>query len=318
MRAKEFVYEDIENPRIDWNKFRLGMTALAAAKGLEKYQKIDGIVFLGLVGDPNSQSILDVRLKSPAKVGVTRDAQTVADLGFEEPNSPYKTAGEYYRFAYTSKTAPSPEVAKRGYELRKQYQYNIIINHRLFDRASNEIDTDTLAHEARHRGFDIISQIPEIRKNIPKRTERFVDLLGYSAHDVEELGLDPNDRRDSLEHLLIYSVHLGEGESIGPGDKIYRSKQEVLRFRQMYQDIEQAATAYVRRYPVPSGGYEALRKEVDRITPDNVNIQVRPDADGKPIVIGFIDKIVQGLGQLIPNQADLNKMWSDYDKRKRR
>ena len=59
----------------------------------------------------------------------------------------------------------------------------------------------------------------------------------------------------------------------------------------MYRDIEQAASAYVRRYPVPKGGFELLRKEVDRLTPDSVKIKVSKDTAGKPVVVGFLDQI---------------------------
>ena len=283
MKISELLLEDVHDPKIDWNKFKLALAAHAAALGLEDYGRVDAIMFLGLAGDPNSQSVLDVKLKGPAKIGVA-DADSNRDLAFVHSGKNSKTAGEYYGVAYTDPN----DTNDRGYQLRQQYEYGIIINQDFFNQASGEIDTPTLAHEAHHRGFDILSRIPQIRNAINPRTQKYLDELKTAGERIPGLGLEDTGERNFLEHLLIYSREVPN--QIGPDD-MFRSKEEVKMFRMMYQDIEQAANAYIQRYPVPKGGFELLRNEVDRLTPDNVKIKVSKDTSGKPVVTGALDQI---------------------------
>jgi hypothetical protein len=149
-RCADFLSEAVHDPTIDWNKFKLAFSALAT-EDQESYGKIDGIMFLGLAGDPNSRSVLDVKLKGPVRIGVT-DPEDNRELGFVDPKSKNtRTAGEYYGNAYTLPDDPST----KGYQIRKEYEYNIIINHDYFDQATGEISTSLLAHEAQHRGLTL-------------------------------------------------------------------------------------------------------------------------------------------------------------------
>jgi len=298
MKISDLLLEVVHDPKIDWAKFKLAMAALAADTDRPGYGKIDGIVFLGLAGDPNSQSVLDVKLKSPARIGVA-DPDSSRELGWADPSTPGSgkslTAGEFYSSAYRDNSDPS----NKGYEIRKEYHYNIIMNHRQFDQATGQFDTSTLAHEAQHRGFEIIMQIPEIINNIHPRTRKYVEYLNYRLEDIGFTEInDTKNRPVSLAHLMMYSFEapgqIGDGSS---NTHMFRSKEEVKLFRMMYQDINSAAIAYVKRYPVPTGGLELLRKEVDRLTPDNVTIKIFPDSNGKPVIVGFLDQVVNTMKQ---------------------
>jgi LysM repeat protein len=287
MKISELLAENVHDPKIDWGKFKLALAALAVDR--PGYGKIDGIIFLGLAGDPNSQSILDVKLKGPARIGVA-DPDSASELNWNDKGGG-RTAGEYYGSAYTLPDDPSA----RGAQIRKEYEYNIIINQTQFNQATGEITTTTLAHEAQHRGFDIIRQIPEIRNAVNPRTQKYLDQLGTLGQNIAGLGLENTGKRNFLEHLMIYSFEVPW--QIGDGTEathMFRSKEEVKMFQMMYRDIDNAAVAYIKRYPVPKGGLEILRKEVDRLTPDNVIIKILPDVNGKLIVTGFLDTLKQG------------------------
>jgi LysM repeat protein len=305
MRFKEIISEAVHDPVIDWAKFKLAMAAIATQR--PGYGKIDGIVFLGLAGDPNSQSILNVKLKGPARIGVA-DPDSGKELGFDAgaPGSRGSfIAGEYYGNAYRHDTDPSD----KGYEIRKEYQYNIIINQKHFNQATGEITTTTLVHEAQHRGFDIIMQIPEIINNVNSRTRKYVEHLNYRIDQIEIPEIKDNKDRETLAHLMIYSFEAPDQIGDGSSDEhIFRSKEEVKMFRIMYQDINSAAIAYVKRHPVPKGGLELLRKEVDRLTPDTVEITVKPDAQGKPVIIGKLSaEEIERRNKLIQGGADIDK-----------
>lgn len=291
MKIQEVLSESVHDPKIDWNKFKLALAAHAAAQGLGDYGKIDAILFLGLAGDPNSQSVLDVKLKGPARIGVA-DADSARELDFVDPSKNSRTAGEYYGVAYHGRNG-------RGYQTRKEYEYGIIINHEFFNQATGEVDTSTLAHEAQHRGFDILTQIPAIRKAINPRTQKYLDELHTPGERITGLGLENTGERNFLEHLLIYSREVPDQIGDGSSDThMFRSKDEVKMFQAMYRDIEQAANAYINRYPVPRGGLELLRKEVDRLTPNNVDIKIGKDAGGKPVIMGFLDSVVDRVKNL--------------------
>ena len=303
MRFKEIISEAVHDPVIDWAKFKLALAAIAAQR--PGYGKIDGIVFLGLAGDPNSQSILDVKLKSPARIGVA-DPDSGKELGFQDfKRKNTYTAGEYYGSAYRLPDDPSD----KGYEIRREYQYNIIINDKHFNQATGEITTSTLVHEAQHRGFDIITRIPEIINNVNPRTRKHVEYLNYRLDQLGIPGIKDTKDRETLAHLMIYSFEAPDQIGDGSSDEhLFRSKEEVKLFQIMYQDISKAASAYVKRHPVPKGGFELLRKEVDRLTPDTVEITVKPDEQGKPVVIGKLSaEEIERRNKLIQGGADIDK-----------
>jgi hypothetical protein len=135
-------------------------------------------------------------------------------------------------------------------------------------------------------------QIPEIINAVPERTRRFQHFFNWDGDTVTDnqgrgLGIVPGTKdhpRETLEHLIMYSIQ--QPETLTSPTGTFRSKAEVKLFQSMYQDLEQAAHKYLKRFPVPPGGYELLRAEVDRVTPDSVEITVKPDAQGKPVVIG--------------------------------
>lgn len=294
MKISELLAENVHDPKIDWNKFKLAMAALATDTARPGYGKIDGIIFLGLAGDPNSQSILDVKLKSPARIGVA-NPDSGKELGFQDFKTKNSfTAGEYYGSAYRLPDDPS----NKGYEIRREYKYNIIINDKHFNQATGEITTATLAHEAQHRGFDIITRIPEIINNVNPRTREYIEYVNYRLDQIEIPGIKDNKNRETLAHLMMYSFEapgqIGDGSS---GEHLFRSTEEVKLFRMMYQDINKAAIAYVKRHPVPAGGLELLRKEVDKLTPDNVKIKILPGPDGRPTINGIIDQVGGAVSQ---------------------
>jgi LysM repeat protein len=304
-KPTSFVSENVHDPKVDWAKFKLAMAALATDETRPGYGKIDGIIFLGLAGDPNSRSVLDVKLKAPARIGVA-DPDSGRELGFGDRETDNSwIAGEFYPGAYKGQRDPS----NRGYEIRQEYEYNIIVNHRYFDQATGQIDSELLAHEAQHRGFYILSQIPEIRNAINPRTRKYIDDLHTRGEEIPGLGLENTGERNFLEHLLMYSFEAPN--QIGDGSDEthqFRSKAEIKMFQMMYQDINSAAVAYVKRYPVPKGGFELLRKEVDKLTPDTVEIKVKPDAEGRPVVIGRLtDEEIERRNKLIKGGADIDK-----------
>ena len=275
MRAREFVREENygQAANIDWEKFRAGMTALAMdQEELRGYQGVDAIVFLGLMGDPSPRSRpIDIRLQSPARI-VVLNAAGVDVLG--------RVSGMYldpnhvdYR-DYPNK----PDFDGRAQErtaIRKDY--DIAVSHRNFDPAFDARRTDaldTLAHEARHRGFRILWETPEIMSKIPQPLRDNM-VSTRIMHNTGEM-------RDSYEHLMIYAVSMGTtGNAIGPDkDSFFRSKEEYYKYRRDYKIVEQAAKSYVMSMKVTPGGLAALRNEVDKMTPKDEVIKIVPGPTG--------------------------------------
>ena len=294
MRFREFVREENygEATNIDWEKFRAGMTVLAMdQEELRGYQGVDAIVFLGLMGDPSPRSRpIDIRLQSPARI-VVLNAAGVDLMG--------KSSGMYLDPNHTDlRDYPDrPDFDGRTQERKAiRKDYDIAVSYKNFDPAFDARRTDaldTLAHEARHRGFRILWETPEIMSKIPQPLR---DTMGIHIKD------DTGKFRDSYEHLMIYAVSMPptEGNAIGP-DRFFRSKEEYYKYRRDYKIVEQAAKSYVMSMKVTPGGLAALRNEVDKMTPKDEVIKIVPGPTGvvaigtTPIIKDIVNKIKGGI-----------------------
>ena len=272
MRIKEIISEEKygEAVNIDWEKFRAGMTVLAMdQEELRGYQGVDAIVFLGLMGDSSPRSRpIDIRLQSPARI-VVLNAAGVDLLG--------RSSGMYLDPSHVdSRDYPDrPGYDGRTKAIRKDY--DIAVSHKNFDPAFDARtgdSLDTLAHEARHRGFRILWETPEIMSKIPQPLRDNM-VSSRIMHNTGEM-------RDSYEHLMIYAVSMGTtGNAIGPDkDSFFRSKEEYYKYRRDYKIVEQAAKSYVMSMQVTPGGLAALRNEVDKMTPKDEVIKIVPGPTG--------------------------------------
>ena len=273
MRAREFVREENygEAANIDWEKFRAGMTVLAMdQEELRGYQGVDAIVFLGLMGDPSPRSRpIDIRLQSPARI-VVLNAAGVDVLG--PVSGMYLDPNHIDVRDYPNK----PDFDNRAQERKAiRKDYDIAVSHKNFDPAFDARRTDaldTLAHEARHRGFRILWETPEIMSKIPQPLRD--SMQNFIKHNDGKI-------RDSYEHLMIYAVSMPptEGNAIGL-DRFFRSKEEYYKYRKDYKIVEQAAKSYVMSMKVTPGGLAALRNEVDKMTPKDEVIKIVPGPTG--------------------------------------
>ena len=293
MRVQEIISENVHTPSIDWEKFGVALAAYSAVLGPDgspDFKGVDAIILLGLAGDPNSQSVLDVRYKSPVKVGVTQNDQGNREMEFDLTPKPGQ-----YSSAIAGQYMTQP-LTHMGESVRKYTaEYQIILNYNHFDVArvnqgEGGSSSELLAHEAAHRGFDILKQIPAIYNKLSPKTRPYMDYLQTWGDEIPGLGLENTGERDFLEHLMIYSV-LNPGY-IGPTTE-FRSKQEVRRFQKMYEEFENAASQYLSSYKVSAKGLASLQKEVNKHAPAGVKIQIKPAVDGTLQVIGINVQAVQ-------------------------
>ena len=295
MRILEIISENVHGPTINWEKFGIALAAYSATLGQDgslDFKGIDAIILLGLAGDPNSQSVLDVRYKLPAKVGVTQNDQGNREMEFDLPKQ--TIAGQYFTDPYTHKG-----------DTVRQYtaEYQIILNYKHFDVArinqgQGGSSTELLAHEAAHRGFDILKQIPAIYNKLSPKTKYYMDYLMTYGEKIPGLGLENTGERLILEEMLIYSVL--NPEYVGP-TTVFRSKEEVRRFQRMYEEFENAASQYLSNYQVSVKGLASLQKEVNKHAPAGVKIQIKPAVDGTLQVIGVN---IQALQKWLKQTAD--------------
>ena len=304
MQVVDIISENVHNPTINWEKFGIALAAYSAVLGPDgspDFKGVDAIILLGLAGDPNSQSVLGVRYKSPVKIGVTND-QGNAELGWNTTAAPGLVhdgvAGQYWTTpVWANKYQPNKHI--------EQYtaEYQIILNYRRFDvarvnRGEEGGSTELLAHEAAHRGFDILKQIPAIYNKLSPKTKYYMDYLMTGGDEIPGFGLENTGKRDFLEHLMIYSVL--NPDFIAP-DSVFRSKQEVRRFQKMYEEFENAAGQYLSTYQVSAKELASLQKEVNKYAPSGIKIQIKPAIDGTLQVIGVN---VQALKKWLKQTAD--------------
>lgn len=261
--------EYAENITVDWNQLKAALTVIATDPDLKGVKPVDAIMFLGIIGDPKADP-LDAKLKGPARFGVFTDKGAEFAAGNQ---------GEYIPQGSVKKDATGKLVTFS--------EYDILINPEYWKALKADEDTPELvAHEARHRGFDIIFRNSQTYAKIPPQLRKY-----HEAGDWPQ-NWKPEDYWDSWEHMCLWSLERRGRSGFGPG-YYFKNKQEMLQFRQWYYQLEAIAKAYVATLQVPSGGYEALRKEIDARTPEQVKIQVKPDAEGKPIVTGITPKVTK-------------------------
>lgn len=292
MRAKEFIKEGetAENISVDWNKLLAALTVIATDPDLKGVKPVDAIMFLGLIGDPNAGE-WDIQMKTPARFGVLNDK------GMSIPYTRQGIQGFYNSPGSFHSDDAGKHVSFGGFD--------ILINPKYWQELSTDTDTpELIAHEARHRGMDIIFKNSWTLSRIPKQLQDYRDI-----DDWPQKGKD-KEYWDSWEHLCLWSLERRGRDDYSP-KHIFTSKQEMLQFRSWYYQLEAIAKQYVATIKVPSGGYEALRKEVDRQTPGDVKIKVVPDSNGKPIITGFLDKVVDAVKQGANSAVDAVKQGAD-------
>jgi LysM repeat protein len=233
-------------------------------------------MFLGLIGDPNAGE-WDIQMKPPARFGV------VNNKGMSIPYMKQGIQGFYNSPGTFHQDDNGKHVSFK--------EFDILINPKYWQDLSVDSDTPELvAHEARHRGMDIIFTNPWTLSKIPQQ------LQDYRGEQSWPMKHNAKEYWDSWEHYCMWSLERRGRSNYGPG-YIFRSKEEMLKFRAWYYQLEAIAKQYVATIKVPPGGYEALRKEVDRQTPGDVKINILPGPDGIPIIKGIIDKVGDAVSQ---------------------
>jgi len=253
----------LERYDIDWAKFKLTISAIGAQReGLEDFSKIDAIVFLGLLGDPNIKDGYGPakELMEPAVFGRTND-DNIDAAGFR------KLAG------LANMRSSIVGMTDLGVS-----NFDIILNHKYVDIASGDLESAlTVAHEARHRGMHMICLIPDIMNKVPSdlRSESWAGTwVNKNMDSFMDKFHPPGKPRDSVEHMLIYAAEKGNS-SVHP-EGHYTTVEELKQWRSWYMTIAAAAKSYVLNIPVPKGSaLEELRKDLDdNKTPKNVSVRV--------------------------------------------
>jgi hypothetical protein len=267
---------------IDWAKFRLTISAIGAQReGLEDFSKIDAIVFLGLLGDPNIKDGYGPakQLMEPAVFGRTND-DNIDAAGFR------KLAG------IANMRSSIVGMTDLGVS-----NFDIILNHKYVDLASGDLESAlTVAHEARHRGMHMICLIPDIMNKVPAdlRSESWAGTwVNKNMDSFMDKFHPPGKPRDSLEHMLIYAAEKGNSDVHPEGH--YTTVEELKQWRSWYMTIAAAAKSYVLNIPVPKGSaLEELRKDLDdNKTPTNVSVRVAK-VDPQGVTFASVPKAATG------------------------
>jgi LysM repeat protein len=281
-----------ENVTVDWNKLKATLTVIATDPDLKGVKPVDAIMFLGLIGDPKADE-WNVKIKGPARIGVLND-KGMSLKGMDGVQGEYAPMGNL-------KTDPSGKLVQFS-------EFDIVINPEYWRELKADEDTpELIAHEARHRGMDIIFRNSQTLAKIPKQLQDMMfNYSGGGKNGYPQKGKDP-ELWDTWEHNCLWSLERRGRTAFGP-DYIFMSKEEMLQFRRWYYQLEAVAKEYVATIKVPPGGYEALRGEIDKKTPDTVSITVNPDAEGKPVVIGKLSaEEIERRNKAIQGGANIDK-----------
>jgi hypothetical protein len=290
MRFKELISEEVAPAQVDWDKFNAALAASAIQRNVPR--GIDGIVYLGIIGDPSSNTNLEVRFKRDVRIGL--------DMSPDRSDA-YVMQGAIAQYHYTDSTFKGRNIAgANGLQVGTDFDILISWNDRPAEdwpKIGENLNL-TIAHELMHRGFAIADRIPGIKSLMSEET------VNYLEHRISRIipgVLNPadllkpgafspfgkvNEHLASLEHMMIYAMLTGTGKLMpsGPADSTAQPNtwiDDVKKFRKIYLDIEAAARQYVLSYPAPKGSLLALRNELSGETPGYAPTVVA-DANGKP------------------------------------
>jgi hypothetical protein len=300
MRVTEIISEAVAKAEIDWQNFAVVMAASATQRNVPK--GIDGIVYLGLVGDPRNVDV-NVRLKRDVRIG----------LDMSPPGDGYVPRGASAAFHYSDHSFGSNMNIAGANGLQVGKDFDILINwqgNTLSEWAKASSGWNhTIAHELMHRSFAMIDSMPEIVSQIPEPSKSYFaqrmsttisGLLDRNGPVPAFMPLYGGSRGlATLEHMMIYAI-LENDPTVSASNSAQRVA-EIQKFRKIYLDIEAAARKYVLSYPIPKGSLAALRSELDGKTPSNIDVKVGIGPNNVPTVtLSPVDKIKDLMKQVPP------------------
>lgn len=211
---------------INWKQFKTNLAGYAASKGNSDSNRIDAIVWLGLAGHRKAVKLWAPRLGSKAKI--KSQAGTLG--GF------HKSAGGVYN-RYIDEITVNPKYGS------------------IYDL--NHTNSFILAHELRHRGFNIIRNISALKSQMP--------------NDVDLTPTDGNIMND--EHKMLYAID-GNLRDYGYDEDYWARK---------YLQCNAIVRNWLSSQPVPSDAPEAFRKDLERIYGKPVEIVAQGEKPKTPV-----------------------------------
>ena len=307
MRAKEFTQEASQLGantvhRVEWDYPTLMRNLAAVSFMTPKPRVSDAIVYLGLMGDPDS----DLALKRKAVIGAYNykaDANNTKSPWADQRDPAWgksHVAGEF--FANWSNRRPE--------SMGTTYDILILVDDNSDVRALQNIASagtiaGTSMHELRHRGFEVIRNIPALFAQMPKIFQE------YSTEKIT----DPNhpyytDKCGYMEHCLLFVNEEGAAHMFDP--------ERRKRWQALYDQCEAVARNWLNSSKIPRVGWDKLKQDVQAQLPKDEKVQIDKDDQGAWTIFGIKIPFTGPNSFSLPDQADLNRMWDRYEKRKRR
>lgn len=290
MLVSEILTEKyVHNVDFDMATFARNMAAARASKSMpDNYP--DAILFLGFIGDPETKLSWTSR---PAKIANYDIPGIQAAKLPQHKQGPWPNtrpedlpAGAYHN------SKIDPEIAANPNEL----EFDIWVHSRYADmrnpRALVSSQTRVIAHELRHRGFEIIDNIPALKTRMPEIYQN----LGshgipfdpkYEPYITKKLNsqyMKPSGREGTLKpshdfyltHAMMYALEHPAINNVGYN---YDDEKQLQAYKKLYYDCERVVRQYLDGKSVPPQGWALLRNQIDKETPDNIQITIKPGPD---------------------------------------
>lgn len=211
---------------INWKQFKTNLAGYAASMGNSDSNRMDAIVWLGLAGHRKAVKLWAPGLGSKAKI-----KSQAGTMGF------HSDAGGVYN-RYIDQITVNPKYGS------------------IYD--FNHTTSFILAHELRHRGFNIIRNISALKSQMPN------DIDLSSA-----LGNTMND-----EHKMLYAIDGLLSSQYGYDEDYWARK---------YLQCNAIVRNWLSSQPVPKDAPEAFRKDLERIYGKPVEIVAPGEKPKTPV-----------------------------------
>jgi hypothetical protein len=285
MLVSEILTEKyIHNIDFDLATFARNMAALRASNHMpDNYP--DAILFLGYIGDPDTKVSWNSR---PAKIAnYDRSGEYAANLPKHQQGPWRNDTPELDSVTGKSYTAVKGEYGRRVIDPSvaanpNELEFDIWITSEYADmrnpRALQQSQTQTIAHELRHRGFAIIDSLPNLKSRMPEIYQSVGNMGHPTSPQHQQFILNKVNARSKehnfyLAHAMMYALEYNNAGNIYDDDKQQQA------YKKLYWDCERVVRQYLDGKSVPPQGWALLRNQIDKATPDNVQISVKPGPD---------------------------------------
>ena len=297
MRVFDIVSEEyVHRVNIDIKNLARNMAAARfASEHGQGLNYADSLVYLGLLGDPSLEIVL-----KPKAIGAYYQKRHRQERGDDQIHQAFKTSsptattlGIYGWGVHPERDRARNNLSQQQYDLYrdKDVEYDLFVSvedgENLEDLVTAQPNTiANLAHELRHRAFQLTNYIPALKGQLPHY--RITDSTGHvsdpnSIYYMQKVSQRAGARHNMyVEHGMIYSVERRYDKDF---ISLYDSLEQIRAYQELYKETEAFIRSWLDRNQNSHRAWQDLVNYIDQKTPGTGTARIDKDKNGELVII---------------------------------